>query len=102
MTRLKGALGAMGMPSAFAAGSADFSGIDGTRDLFIGDVVHKAFVTVDEKGTEAAAATVDYGVGAAMKPPPIEVRADHPFLFVLKDTTSVSVLFMGRIADPRG
>ena len=94
-------LGALGMPLAFQSGSADFSGMDGTKDLFIGEVVHKAFVAVDEKGTEAAAATaVVMKPGAAMEPAaPIDFRADHPFIFFIRDTRG-TILFMGRVVDP--
>ncbi len=92
----------LGMPSAFVYPKADFSGIDGTRELFIGEVVHKAFVAVDEKGTEAAAATaVMARAGAAPRQEePIDVRADHPFLFFIRDTKTNAVLFMGRVLDP--
>ena len=95
-------LSALGMPRAFKYPDADFSGIDGTHELFIGNVVHQAFVDVDEHGTEAAAATaVMMRAGAA--PPsekPLLFRADHPFLFFIRDTTSGAVLFAGRLADP--
>jgi serpin B len=103
---LRGALAAMGMPSAFDAHAADFSGMDGTKSLVIGDVLHEAFVAVDEKGTEAAAASAvdmtlecDYVVTL---PPPIEFRADHPFLFFVKEKETGSVLFMGRVTEPTG
>jgi serpin B len=91
----------MGMTDAFSTG-ADFSGMDGTRNLFITAVVHKAFVEVDEEGTEAAAATgVMVGALAVRRPEPIPTfRADHPFLFLLRDTRSGSILFMGRLTDP--
>lgn len=94
-------LGALGMPLAFQSGGADFSGMDGTKDLFIGEVVHKAFVAVDEKGTEAAAATaVVMKPGAAMEPAaPVDFLADHPFIFFIRDTRG-TVLFMGRVVDP--
>jgi serpin B len=92
----------LGMPRAFKYPDADFSGIDGGHDLFIGTVVHQAFVDVDEHGTEAAAATaVMMKAGAA--PPtekPVEFRADHPFLFFIRDRTSGVVLFAGRLSDP--
>ena len=95
-------LAAMGMPRAFHYPDADFSGIDGTKELFIGRVIHQAFVDVDEHGTEAAAATaVMMRAGAA--PPsakPIEFRADHPFLFFIRDPQSGAILFTGRLADP--
>lgn len=90
-------LQAMGMVDAF--GAADFSGMTGQRDLFISEVVHKAFVEVNEEGTEAAAATA-----VLMKrsiPPPTPVfRADHPFLFLIRENNTGSVLFLGRVADP--
>ncbi|HDR73720.1 MAG TPA: serpin family protein [Methanoculleus sp.] len=94
-------LPAMGMPTAFGPG-ADFSGLDGTRELFISDVIHKAFVEVNEEGTEAAAATaVVFGKGAAIEEDPVPVfRADHPFVFMIVDDEHDTVLFMGRVADP--
>ena len=92
------ALRAMGMPSAFDPQAADFSGIDGARDLFISAAVHKAFVEVNEEGTEAAAAT-GISVGTTSMPP--EFRADHPFLFLIRDRITGCVLFLGRVADPR-
>jgi serpin B len=95
------ALSGMGMPAAFASGKADFSGMDDTRELFLGAVVHKAFVAVDEKGTEAAAATAVAMAGAGMPmDPPVSFRADHPFLFVIADMTNRTILFMGRVTDP--
>ncbi|MGA2171774.1 MAG: serpin family protein [Sedimentisphaerales bacterium] len=92
-------LSAMGMPDAFST-KADFSGITGNRDLFISAVVHKAYVEVNEEGTEAAAAT-----GVAMKltavaPPPPVFRADHPFVFLIRDNQTGSILFLGRTANP--
>jgi len=94
-------LAGMGMSAAFSP-SADFSGMDGARDLCISAVVHKAFVDVNEEGTEAAAATGTVMRSMAlMRPLPIPVfRADHPFLFLIRDTHSGSVLFLGRVADP--
>jgi serpin B len=71
--------------------------------LFISDVLHKAFIDVNEKGTEAAAATaVLMTLGAARLPvePPREFRADHPFLFLIRDSTTGSMLFLGRVAKP--
>jgi serpin B len=94
-------LAEMGMPLAFSRG-ADFSGMDGTKDLFISNVIHKAFVDVNEKGTEAAAATaVVMTLGAMPEPPPV-FRADHPFLFLIRDKKSGSILFMGRLVNPKG
>ncbi|MDA0336515.1 MAG: serpin family protein, partial [bacterium] len=95
----------MGMPLAFQApgpdSGADFAGIDGRRDLFLQDVVHKAFVSVDEAGTEAAAATgVVAGVTSAPQPATLDV--DRPFLFLIRDRETGAVLFLGRVVDPRG
>ena len=90
----------MGMPDAFDS-SADFSGITGQRDLFISDVIHKAFVKVDETGTEAAAATaVVMALGCASPTRPVRVVLDRPFLFLIRDEVTGSILFMGRVADP--
>ncbi len=95
-------LGAMGMPDAFDASKADFSGMDGRRDLFISHVIHEAYVQVDEKGTEAAAATgVVMTLGMAAPPRQVPVfRADHPFLFLIRDNQTGSILFLGRVVDP--
>jgi serpin B len=92
----------LGMKDAFNAAAADFSGMDGKKDLFISAVVHKAFVDVNEEGTEAAAATgVVMTLSAVMEPkPPVVFRADHPFLFVIRHEASGAVLFMGRVSDP--
>ena len=95
---LKDTLSEMGMPDAF--GPADFSGINGSKDLFIDAVVHKAFVLVDETGTEAAAATVVVFLTAA-GPPPIEVTVDRPFIFLIRDIATDAILFVGRVVDPR-
>jgi serpin B len=89
------------MPLAFKHGAADFSGITGNRELAISAVVHKAFVEVDEKGTEAAAATgVVFSRAAVVAQPPVIFRADHPFFFLIRDTRSGSILFMGRLVRP--
>jgi serpin B len=97
-------LGAMGMPSAFARSAADFSGMTGNRELFLSAVIHKAFIDVNEAGTEAAAATAAVMVGMAMRAPdplpPPEFRADHPFVFLIRDNRSGGILFMGRVSDP--
>jgi len=94
-------LGEMGMTDAFSPG-ADFSGMDGERDLFISAVVHKAFVDVNEEGTEAAAATgVVMRMNAVRMPRPTPIfRADHPFIFLIRDLHSGSILFLGRVVDP--
>lgn len=93
-------LARMGMPTAFDARTADFSAITGKPDLYISDVVHKAFVEVNEEGTEAAAATgVFMATRAAMTR---EFRADRPFLYLIRDVGTGSILFMGRLANPAG
>jgi serpin B len=101
--KLRDTLGQMGMPDAFGP-KADFSGLDGTQNLFISDVFHKAWVEVNEEGTEAAAATIVSVAPSAMPmkptPPPPVFRADHPFIFFIRDTRSGSLLFLGRLADP--
>jgi serpin B len=98
---LKGTLSALGMPIAFELGKADFSGMTGTRDFAISAVVHKAFIEVEEKGTEAAAATgVVMTRTAAMPMPPVLFRADHPFFFLIRDSRTGNILFMGRLTKP--
>jgi serpin B len=94
-------LSEMGMPAAFSLGTADFSGMDGTRNLAIGEVVHKAFVAVDEAGTEAAAATAVIMVESAAPDQPFEVTVDRPFVFLIRDVQSGTILFLGRVVDPR-
>jgi serpin B len=97
--RLKKTLMAMGMPIAFSEG-ADFSGMTGGRDLFISEVVHKAFVSVDEAGTEAAAATAVIMKLTAMPVAPVEVTVNRPFIFLIRDIETGTVLFLGRILEP--
>jgi serpin B len=98
---LKETLEEMGMPIPFDPASADFSGFTGFPQLFISAVVHKAFVKVDETGTEAAAATaVVMSIECAMPDQPIELVLDRPFLFLVRDGLTGSILFMGRVADP--
>ena len=92
-------LDAMGMPDAFTPNIADFSGMTGTKELFISAVVHKAFVDVNEEGTEAAAATAVVMQLLSYSDPPPEFRADHPFLFLIRHNPSGSILFLGRIIN---
>jgi serpin B len=92
-------LAAMGMTDAFDAGKADFSGMTGQKDLFLSAVVHKAFVDVNETGTEAAAATA-VPAAAADGGGEIHFTADHPFLFLIRHEPSGTILFIGRMADP--
>jgi len=93
-------LKALGMAVAFSD-KADFSGMDGQHDLAIASVVHQAFIEVNEEGTEAAASTAVGITALAMpaKPPPI-FRADHPFLFIIRDSSTGAILFLGQLATP--
>jgi serpin B len=106
--RLEKTLANMGMPLAFSppsphAEGADFSGVNGGKELYLSAVIHKAFVDVNEEGTEAAAAT------AVVPPPPgpvgmepAQFLADHPFVFLIRDNRSESILFVGRVSNPEG
>ena len=94
------ALSTMGMSDAFSSG-ADFSGMTGNRDLFIGDVVHKAFVSVDEEGTEAAAATAVVMPTSAPPSEPVVVTIDRPFIFLIRDIETGAILFVGRVVNPK-
>jgi serpin B len=101
-TSLSGVLKEMGVKLAFDADKADFSAMTTAEKLAISDVVHKAYVKVDEKGTEAAGATAVVMTATAMPLPEdtIVVTADRPFLFVVRDDTTGAILFMGRIRNP--
>jgi len=88
----------MGMPTAFGAG-ADFSGMNGVRSLFIDQVIHQAFVKVDEEGTEAAGATAVIMQKTAVLQRKI-FNADHPFIFVIQEEDTGNILFLGRVVDP--
>ena len=92
-------LASMSRGVAFDA-RADFSGMTGNRDLFISAVVHQAVVEVNEQGTEAAAATGVVVALTDLPPPPRVFRADHPFIFLIREKSSGSVLFLGRVVDP--
>lgn len=88
----------MGIRIAFDSNAADFSGISENDPIFIDSAIHKAFVNVDEKGTEAAAAT---GINARLQSgPPNTFRADHPFVFIIQDDSSENILFIGRVVNP--
>ncbi|MFH1442691.1 MAG: serpin family protein [Candidatus Micrarchaeota archaeon] len=98
---LKGQLKAMGIREAFSE-TADLSGIDGQKDLFVSDAFHKAFVEVNEEGTEAAAATgIIVGMTSVEMPVRIpDFTADHPFIFLIQDNSNGAILFMGRVSNP--
>jgi serpin B len=105
--KLKDHLSALGMAVAFQARVADFSGINGVPPpvdgcMYIQEALHKAFVAVDEKGTEAAAATaVIMGTTESIPPPAPQFVADHAFLFLVRDKTSGAIVFMGRVLNPK-
>jgi serpin B len=99
---LKDVMPVMGMPDAFCEGQADFSGMDEEGQLCIGGIFHKAFVAVDEKGTEAAAATaVVMEAMAIMQDESITLVVDRPFLFMIRHKPSGAILFMGRVNNPQ-
>jgi len=87
----------MGMIDAFSETDVDFSGMDGTKSLFISDVLHKAFVEVNEEGTEAAAATSVIVTTSAFNP---TFNADHPFVFLIQHEKTGAILFIGKIMNP--
>jgi len=93
-------LSALGMHTAFGE-EADFSGMTGRRELFISKIVHQAYVKVDEKGTEAAAATAVI-INLTAIPERKVFRADHPFIFIIQEIETGNILFMGRIVNPSG
>lgn len=97
---LSQALQNLGMRDAFSSGAADLSGMDGSRSLFIMDVIHKAFVAIDEEGTEAAAATAVTVGTTSVPPPPTPMALDRPFLFLIQDHATGAILFLGRVVDP--
>jgi len=93
-------LAGLGAPDAFDLGTADFSGMTGKRELFISHVRHKAFISVNEKWTEAGAATAAQAEMSAAPSRPVRVILDRPFLFFIVDRDSGAVLFLGRVMDP--
>lgn len=97
----QGILGRMGMPTVFSRTSADLSGINGRQDLCLTEVIHQAFVEVNEEGTEAAAATgVIMGVKMVLEK--LVFRADHPFVFIIQHMDTGNILFLGRVIEPGG
>jgi len=94
-------LHSLGMVDAFSSSKANFSGMDGRPDwLYITDVLHKAFVDVNEEGTEAAAATAVVVGARSVAAPPVVFRADRPFLFIIQENSTGNILFMGRVNEP--
>jgi serpin B len=89
----------MGMGIAFTE-YADFSNISDQFDLLINDVTHQTFIETNEEGTEAAAATVVTVGTTSMPPPALIFNMDHPFIYIIRETTTNSIIFMGRVADP--
>lgn len=77
-----------------------FSGMTGNRDLFIDEIIHKAFVSIDEAGTEAAAATAVIMRGTAMPEEPVAVTIDRSFIFMIRDIETGAILFIGRVLNP--
>lgn len=96
---LNDALSTLGMPEAFTS-SADFSKMTGGKDLFIGNVFHKTFISTDEAGTEAAAATAVVMTLTGMPELPVEVTIDSPFIFTITDNETGANIFLGRVCDP--
>jgi serpin B len=97
---LKEVLQSMGMQQPFTM-DADFSGMNGNKDLYIDKVLHNAFVQVDEVGTEAAAATTVHISLTSLPPPEIEFTADHPFIFFIQHNQTGNILFLGKIMNPQ-
>ncbi|XP_069103394.1 leukocyte elastase inhibitor-like [Argopecten irradians] len=89
----------MGVTDLFHKTKADLSGIDATRASYVSGIFHQAFVDVNEEGTEAAAATAVVMLTRAMPRPPLEFKADHPFMFVIRDNRADTILFVGRFVD---
>jgi serpin B len=101
---ITGVLTSLGMTESFDASLADFSGITNEEELFISDVIHKAFVGVDENGTEAAAATAIVMAGSAPNPPTpppaVTMTINRPFIFFIYNENTGTILFMGRVLEP--
>jgi serpin B len=93
-------LATLGMTDAFSPDLADFSGMTGNKDLYIGMVIHKAFVAVDEEGTEAAAATIAVMELTMAQAFDVTLRVDRPFIYIIRDLQSGQILFMGRVLNP--
>jgi serpin B len=99
---LKSTLSTLGMKDPFVYQTADFTGMADTRELYIDLVLHQAHVNVHEIGTEAAAATMEIMIFGGDRQPSIPINVDRPFLFLIRDNQTGTILFMGRVVDPRG
>lgn len=97
---LADALKALGMEKAFDPEAADFSGMTRQEALYISDVIHEAYIAVDEEGTEAAAATAVIMRATAAPITMVQMKVDRPFLFALRDRDTGAILFLGRVTDP--
>jgi serpin B len=97
--KMREVLQAMGITDAFGP-QADFSRMTGQKDIYIGEVIHKAFIEVNEQGTKAAAATAAGMFGGAMPRPAQLFRADRPFMFLIQESGSGRIIFMGRLSRP--
>lgn len=95
---LKSDLSGLGLQDIFDSGKADLSGMSGSQDLFLSEIVHKSFIEVNEEGTEAAAATAGIAVFCMLLEE--DFNADHPFLYFIRHNPTQSVLFFGRYASP--
>ncbi len=100
--QLNNVLRSLGIKDAFNPKKANFSGMDPANQLYISQVIHQAFVDVTEEGTEAAAATAVMLTFGSMPTDPVVFRANHPFLFVIRENSTGSILFMGRVQNPIG
>jgi len=101
---LRGVLQALGISDAFDPDQSDLSGITPSEPLFIAQVMHQAFINVDESGTEATAVTIAMMMGTSAEPEeppePVTFKADHPFMFLIRHVASGTILFAGRVLDP--
>jgi len=97
---LKENLQKLGVTAPFSVSEADLSGMTGKRDLYLTDAIHKAFLEVNEEGSEGAAATAIVAASRMLAPPPPDVHFDRPFVFFIKDSLTGLILFQGRVVDP--
>ncbi len=91
----------LGMVDAFSQKDANFSGVTDQEEIFVKDVIHQGVIDVNEEGTEAAAATAVVSEKKDAAPePPVQFRADHPFVFLIRDLNTQTILFLGRLTNP--